>query len=121
MDAVQNLMKRGIKMVLDKCLPDICEYYQIQFERSYSGDYNKDVFNKFIKDCFYFRFGLGALPNRPYAENILAALSLDEILERIAFGELGLAYSIKNKFYELVAVYNLNLDGQLDDLFMKYM
>jgi 5-methylthioribose kinase len=121
MDAVQKLMKKGIKMVLKKCLPDIYDFFQEQFERVYSGDYNKKVFNKFIKECIYFRFGLGPYPEKPPTDSVSASTSLDEILEKIAFEDMKLCYTIKTKFFEFIKEYNLNLDGLLDDLYIKYM
>jgi hypothetical protein len=122
MESVENLMRKGLKIVLDKCLPDLCEDYQ---QRFFIEEMDKAVFNEFIKKCFYYRFNLGLYPNinefsnKNFEDN--NNVSLDEILEEIAFNDISISYESKNKFYELLEEFGLNVGGQLDDLFMKYV
>jgi hypothetical protein len=110
MDSVKKLFNTTLTKIIDKCLPEICEYYR------YKYDIVADKkFDTFIRKCFYYRFGL--IETLQKTENI----SLDKILEEIAFnGHLELDYEIKNKFYVLVEHYKLNVNGRMDDLFMKY-
>jgi hypothetical protein len=106
---VVPIFNKYIKIILSKCFPDICTFYQKKYKIKSK---HKKEFNDFVKKCFYYRFGLGPLPP--------PQLSLDDLLEEIAFGGLSLTYEIKNKFFQLAEFYGLNANSEIEYLLMQY-